>query len=168
MQVSTGHCDIPSPKTTDIFFVLDTSASISKAELADELKAIKFFSNSIQNDTNFNNLVKMGIITFDEATRVVQPLTSDYSVFNATLSDSKKFPIIAETHMNDAMKLAREELKKSTASNKIIILIGDGAPTTGYEVTEGVASNGVVTKATAVNYSVLKKSWDNVKNFKSP
>jgi uncharacterized protein YegL len=106
-------------KPADVVFLVDTSQSISR-----ELSQIKSTLISL---INFYDLTKdsIAVVSFNRYTAIPTPLTKDRT---AILNGIYSLAAIGQTNMAGGLERARNELKRGSNPNKVIILIGDGSP----------------------------------------
>ena len=125
------------PPTKDIILVLDNSASMATAR--DGIQRITKLNEAVTqfiNNVDYSN-VSIGMVNYASDIINDQPLTKDQ---NSLLS---KIPTEAQdgsyggpggTFTQKALLRAEELLRTSTAQEKVIILVSDGAPTFSYAI----------------------------------
>lgn len=116
---------------SDVVLVIDRSGSMDDSSRMKNAKAAaqKFVDNLLLKDS----ATKIGVVTFDKTAAVKSELVgadkkADLTtvIKNITVSDEG-------TNIQAGLNKARTMLDKSTAQNKVIVLLSDGAPTYSYK-----------------------------------
>lgn len=128
---------------TDIVFAIDASTTMMGDDIKNAKAAIKSFTDSIASNSNTNGKVRIGLVKYDNNADVLLNLTNNYSLVNSELNkDFNWYDLFLNaTNIQAGIKKAEDMLKNSTATNKYIIVIGDGEPTRSYKITQGNFSN---------------------------
>lgn len=130
------------PTTTDVVLVVDTSNSMnydmSGKETNDSSKtrlqyvktaAVQFAENILTEENATTH--RMAIVTFAPNSSVVCDFTTSTTTLKQYINNIKAN---GGTNMQAGLYQAKNLLKKSTADNKVIVILGDGMPTYCYEI----------------------------------
>ena len=141
---------------TDVVFAIDVSGSMMGNDIINAKNAIKSFTDAISKNTNTNGAVRVGIVGYNNKAEKLLGLTSNYSQVTSVLNKEFEWQdmIFKATNIQAGIKQAKDMLNNSTATNKYIIVIGDGEPTKSFKITQGKFT-GVETKDTCWSYPKL-------------
>ena len=128
--VAVNHSKLPPTQGIDIMMILDASASMNKQDffptrfVAAQKNAIRFISK------RFND--RIGLTVFAKNATLASPLTLDHDALQE-LVGSLYLGIVDPnlTAIGDALGVAANHLKNSTAKSKIILLLTDGSNNAG-------------------------------------
>ncbi len=128
--VSISHAKLPPTQGIDIMMILDASASMNRNDfypnrfVAAQKNAINFISK------RFND--RIGITLFAKHATLAAPLTLDHDALQELVA-SLYLGIVDPnlTAIGDALGVAANHLKNSTAKSKIILLLTDGSNNAG-------------------------------------
>ena len=144
LKVSNTKKETESTANTEIFLVVDNSPSMDyNTDLGKTRKEIILDSASQLVENIFNNFstVKVGLIDFHgygskyDAT-VRQKLTNDKSLVLTAIDKQLTRSTVSGTNIDAGLQIAKENFSNSS-TNKIIVLLTDGEPTTDCEGTNG-------------------------------
>lgn len=119
-------------ETSDIVIVIDRSASMEGQKMEDAKEAAKEFINTLLEDPKKTH-VRIALVSF----------AGDVSIDSNFINSEEKDQLLSAihrirpgggTHIQGAVRQARELLKGSQADFKNIVLLGDGAATYSYEL----------------------------------
>lgn len=118
-------------KTRDTVLLLDTSGSMDGTPLEKLMEAANSFCDSVLNAEGTN---RIAIVTYDTYANLECEFTGNLqelkSCINSMYSDGS-------TNMYDPLQIASEQLGKSSAQIKNIVLMSDGMPCDGEYTTSG-------------------------------
>ncbi|MGN0538209.1 MAG: VWA domain-containing protein, partial [Acutalibacteraceae bacterium] len=130
------------PTTTDVVLVVDTSNSMnydisgeqigysSRTRLKYVKTAAVQFAENILTEENVATH-RMAIVTFAENSNVVCDFTTSTNTLKRYINNIQAN---GGTNMQAGLYQAKKLLEKSTADNKVIVILGDGKPTFCYEI----------------------------------
>ncbi|WP_425464951.1 MucBP domain-containing protein, partial [Paenibacillus dokdonensis] len=122
---------------SDVVLVIDRSGSMDNSKRMDNAKtaAQKFVDNLLLKDST----TKIAVVTFDKTADVKSELVgvdkkADLTkvIKNITVSNEG-------TNIQAGLNKARTMLEKSSAQNKVVVLLSDGAPTYSYKASNAAA-----------------------------
>lgn len=131
----------------DVVLAVDTSGSMQGAPLTAALDAASSFIDALPAN------VRVGVVTFSDEARVVQPITKDHNAVQAAISGLQA---TGETSLYDAVSQAATLFKGAHQRN--IVLLSDGGDTTST-ATLGEATS-AASKAQATIYAVGLESTE--------
>lgn len=127
-----------SANKTDIVFVFDCSGSMSGTDRYNAAQAVKTFAQTLLVDNpNTAGNVKIGLAKFDTSSQEILGLTDNNVTIQAKLNEADVLANVGTggTNIQDGIRKAESMFSGSAATNKFIIILGDGMPTYSYEVT---------------------------------
>lgn len=124
---------------TDIVFAIDASTTMMIDDMDNAKAAISKFTDSIASNPNTKGKVKIGLVKYGSEAETILGLTSNYTSVKKQLDgDLQWYKLLFNaTNIQAGIKKSEDMLKNSTATNKYIIVIGDGEPTKSFKVTKG-------------------------------
>lgn len=153
----TGKPNI-TENPTDIILALDSSGSMSGQKLIDEKQAAIDFVNlmaevtSGPGSTTIGGGSRIGIVDFNDAATLIQPLTDDVSLLTTAINS-----IVATggTNAGSAFTLAMDTLLASQPDNaKIIVILTDGYSQTGIPESQAAKDAGIEIYCIGIGASV--------------
>ena len=118
---------------TDIVLVIDYPSGMGKkSKLDNAKKAATKFAETMLNGDN----VRMAVVPFIEHVHDDTNFSSDLGSVKTAIQKIKAAHYVstkAGTNIQEGLHVARQKLKQSTAENKIIIVLTDGAPNRAYD-----------------------------------
>lgn len=128
--VTVSHAQLPPTQGIDIMMILDASASMNNTDfyptrfMAAQKNAIEFIGK------RFND--RIGLTVFAKNATLASPLTLDHEAVQELVA-SLYLGIVDPnlTAIGDALGVAANHLKNSTAKSKIILLLTDGSNNAG-------------------------------------
>lgn len=128
--VTVNHTQLPPTQGIDIMMVVDASASMRKNDffpnrfVAAQKNAIRFIGK------RFND--RIGLTVFAKNATLAAPLTLDHEALQDLVASLYLGMLDAKfTAIGDALGVAANHLKNSTAKSKIIVLLTDGSNNAG-------------------------------------
>ena len=148
-------------ENTDIVFAIDASTTMIGDDIKNAKNAIKQFTDSISSNPNTNGKVKIGLVAYNKEADIMLGLTKDYASVKAELNNDLKWNdlLFNSTNIQAGIKKAEDMLMNSSATNKYIIVIGDGEPTKSYKITQGKFEN-VQYKSDCYSYWLFGTKWN--------
>lgn len=124
---------------TEILFLIDNSSSM-KTVLEDGLtsrktKILNSTKELIRKINKNNPNVKMGLISFEGKTQLIQDFTNDEDTLQNACNTLIEKNCSGGTNMASALNIAKQKFNEST-KNKILVLLTDGLPTDGQKQTK--------------------------------
>lgn len=155
-EVLPVHLDLPdtivSPEAA-VVFVLDSSGSMSRTVLGSPQSQQQVANESAAGAVDvLEETDLVGAISFDNAARVVVPLTENTDP-ERTKSAIRSIASGGGTNLGPAMELAREQLEGADAKSKHVIVLSDGqsqAPGSLPEIAAQMAREGISVTTIAV------------------
>ena len=133
---------------TDVMLVLDTSGSMAGNKVEQAKKAAATFADEVMSITS--NEVKVGLVTFDNSAKLVAPLTKNKDTVKNALNGMRG---CGGTLMSEGISVAQAEFAKSSAPNKIMVILGDGYPnSTSRTKTSATTAKNAGTKLVTIGY----------------
>ncbi|MES2387531.1 MAG: VWA domain-containing protein [Bacteroidota bacterium] len=114
----------------DIILALDISRSMEAQDLyPNRLEAVKKVARKFIRGRNHD---RIGLVVFAGEAYSLSPLTSDYELLSE-YADAIDFSMVPTdgTAMGTALGVATNRMRESTAKSKVIVLLSDGANTSG-------------------------------------
>lgn len=120
-------------ETSDIVLVIDRSGSMSGSKMTNAKNAAENFVNTLLSDSSKTN-IRIAIVSFagDIQTNSV---FQGYSGRTSLISAIEGLNANGGTHIQAGIKQAKNLLNGSAATYKNIVLLGDGAATYSYDIT---------------------------------
>ena len=120
---------------TDIVLVIDYSSGMGKdSKLVNAKKAATRFAETMLNGSSSN--VRIAVVPFIEHVHDDTNFSSNLGSVKTAIQKIKAAHYVstkAGTNIQEGLHVARQKLKQSTAKNKIIIVLTDGAPNRAYD-----------------------------------
>lgn len=138
---------------SDVVLVIDRSGSMKDSSRMDNARtaAQKFVDNLLLKDS----ATKIGVVTFDKTADIKSELLGVDKKADLT-KVIKNITVSSEgTNIQAGLNKARTMLDKSTAQNKVIVLLSDGAPTYSYKASAAALQTWPNNK-----YSILLSNFD--------
>ncbi|MCL2135708.1 MAG: VWA domain-containing protein, partial [Candidatus Bathyarchaeota archaeon] len=143
--------------TSDIVLVIDTSTSMgsgSSSKMTYAKNAANEFVNKLLPMGN-DGRTRIALVSFETSAHLRQSFTDSPTVLNTAINELSSS---GSTHIQAGIEMAQDLLADSTATNKYIVLLGDGDPTYSYRTT---AVTGVkITNETGNNANNRRAVWD--------
>lgn len=129
IELSVEAKDIDTTKTTDIVLLLDRSRSMQGNRLAKAKQAATQFVNELLVE---DSQTKIALVTFQTSAQQntgLQGVSGKQTLLNAINGISTS----GGTNIQAGLRIANNLLASSSAQEKIIVLLSDGAPTYSYK-----------------------------------
>lgn len=108
---------------TDVMLVLDNSGSMAGNKLTKAKAAACTFADEVMSITA--NEVKLGLVNFETNAKLCSTLGSNKDTVKNAINGLRDG---GGTNMSEGIKIATNEFSKSSAPNKLMIVLGDGYP----------------------------------------
>ena len=169
LKLSNTAKEVEKINDTEVFLVVDNSPSMDyNTSLGKTRKELVLNSASQLVESIFNNFssVKVGLIDFHgyrnkyDAT-VRQKLTNDKSLVISAIDKQVTRSTVSGTNIDAGLQIAKENFSNGV-SNKIIVLLTDGAPTTDCNGTDG--NNDVTSEKSIIAQENTKNKISSLKS----
>lgn len=150
LPVSFALTEAQTDQPVALMLILDCSLSMNGGNLPlAKQGAVKCVESMSEKDF-------VGVISFNSSATVRSPLVPANTVNKELLSRTiSSLPTSHGTYYTHALRLACEELKKSSAPVKHVIFLSDGQPgdSNYYDAAEDLRANGITVSTIGINYS---------------
>jgi Mg-chelatase subunit ChlD len=127
-------------RSTDVVLMLDTSSSMKGKKFESEKKAaMNFVSKLMEQGDN----IRLSVIRFDTKVEVLGTFSDSKQNIHKAITEISHKDLGSLTDLQGAVLAGQRELKRSNATNKVMILLTDGEPNVFYggETADEMASN---------------------------